>query len=110
MVLNTVSVPNGFEYILVIDWFMDRLRATLNVTGDSIVTGIVASKTPKDQFDHLHDGDIEKPQSQVVTKSLTQMVSDEDPCDHAMDSTAQLYKAGSVEEDSVHDAIPFDDE
>jgi hypothetical protein len=116
-VFNTTGVPNGFEYILAIDWFMDRLRTTLNVTGDSVVTGIVASKTPKDAFDHLHDGDVEKQPhaSQIVAKSLTNMVSEEDPSDEVvMDSTAESYKAGvDVEEDSVGDdnAIPrFDDE
>jgi hypothetical protein len=116
-VFNTTGVPNGFEYILAIDWFMDRLRTTLNVTGDSVVTGIVASKTPKDAFDHLHDGDVEKHPhaSQIVAKSLTNMVSEEDPSDEVvMDSTAESYKAGiDVEEDSVGDdnAIPpFDDD
>lgn len=113
-VFNTTGVPNGFEYILAIDWFMDRLRTTLNVTGDSVVTGIVASKTPKDAFDHLHDGDVEKPHSsQIVAKSLTNMVSEEEPSDElVMDSTAESYKAGVVEEDSVGDnAIPpFDDD
>lgn len=95
----------GFEYILAIDWFMDRLRTTLNVTGDSVVTGIVASKTPKDAFDHLHDDDLEKPHSQFVAKSLT----NDDSSNPAMDSTSESYKEHNVvEEDSVHDN-PMDD-
>jgi Na+/H+-dicarboxylate symporter len=42
-VFNATGTPDGFSYILAIDWFMDRLRTTLNVTGDAVVTGMVAS-------------------------------------------------------------------
>lgn len=45
-VFNTTGTPEGFSYILAIDWFMDRLRTTLNVTGDAVVSGMVASITP----------------------------------------------------------------
>jgi Na+/H+-dicarboxylate symporter len=41
-VFNTTGTPEGFSYILAIDWFMDRLRTTLNVTGDAVVSGMVA--------------------------------------------------------------------
>mmetsp|Transcript_29504 Transcript_29504/g.44679 ORF Transcript_29504/g.44679 Transcript_29504/m.44679 type:complete len:555 (+) Transcript_29504:171-1835(+) len=43
-VFGTTGTPNGFEFILAIDWFMDRLRTTLNVTGDACVSGMVAAK------------------------------------------------------------------
>ena len=42
-VFNTTGTPDGFSYILAIDWFMDRLRTVLNITGDAVVTGMVAS-------------------------------------------------------------------
>lgn len=45
-VFNTSGTPDGFEFILAIDWFMDRLRTTLNVTGDTIVSGMVAHLCP----------------------------------------------------------------
>lgn len=45
-VFNTEGTPEGFSYILAIDWFMDRLRTTLNVTGDAVVAGMVAALTP----------------------------------------------------------------
>merc|ERR1719297_436530 len=49
---NTVfggeGTPNGFAYILAIDWFMDRCCTVTNVTGDCIVTGIVAHRCPVD--------------------------------------------------------------
>ena len=47
-VFGTTGTPNGFEFILAIDWFMDRLRTTLNVTGDAVVTGMVAARCPMD--------------------------------------------------------------
>lgn len=39
---GTTGTPEGFSYILAIDWFMDRLRTSLNVTGDAVVCGLVA--------------------------------------------------------------------
>ena len=41
-VFNASGTPDGFEFILAIDWFMDRLRTTLNVTGDTVVCALVA--------------------------------------------------------------------
>jgi Na+/H+-dicarboxylate symporter len=56
-VFNTTGTPDGFSYILAIDWFMDRLRTTLNVTGDAVVAGMVASLTDMEIED---DEDVEK--------------------------------------------------
>jgi Na+/H+-dicarboxylate symporter len=49
-VFNTTGTPEGFSYILAIDWFMDRLRTTLNVTGDAVVTGMVSHLCPMDEL------------------------------------------------------------
>jgi Na+/H+-dicarboxylate symporter len=47
---NTVfggsGIPNGFEFVVAIDWFLDRLITVLNVTGDTVVAHIVACRTP----------------------------------------------------------------
>merc|ERR1712151_265176 len=52
---NTVfegsGMPNGFGYIFAIDWFMDRMRTVTNVTGDCIVSGIVAYRNPLDDIE-----------------------------------------------------------
>jgi Na+/H+-dicarboxylate symporter len=52
---NTVfegsGMPNGFGYIFAIDWFMDRMRTVTNVTGDCIVSGIVAHRNPLDEIE-----------------------------------------------------------
>lgn len=48
-VFDGTGEPNGFGYIFAIDWFMDRIRTTCNVTGDCIVSGIVAHRCPVDE-------------------------------------------------------------
>mmetsp|Transcript_12509 Transcript_12509/g.19023 ORF Transcript_12509/g.19023 Transcript_12509/m.19023 type:complete len:523 (-) Transcript_12509:163-1731(-) len=47
-VFNATGTPDGFEFILAIDWFVDRLRTTLNVTGDAVVCGLVAALAPEE--------------------------------------------------------------
>jgi Na+/H+-dicarboxylate symporter len=54
-VFNATGTPDGFSYILAIDWFMDRLRTTLNVTGDAVVTGMVASLSDMEVEDEMND-------------------------------------------------------
>jgi Na+/H+-dicarboxylate symporter len=54
-VFNTTGTPDGFSYILAIDWFMDRLRTTLNVTGDAVVAGMVASLCDMEMEDDADD-------------------------------------------------------
>lgn len=53
-VFGTTGTPNGFEFIVAIDWFLDRIITALNVTGDSVVAGIVASRTPMEAVDEDH--------------------------------------------------------
>jgi Na+/H+-dicarboxylate symporter len=52
-VFNSTGTPAGFEYILAIDWFMDRFRTTLNVTGDAVVCAIVAHLAPLEEMEDL---------------------------------------------------------
>jgi Na+/H+-dicarboxylate symporter len=50
-VFNSTGVPDGFEFIVAIDWFLDRLITALNVTGDTVVAHIVSCRTPwEDDF------------------------------------------------------------
>jgi Na+/H+-dicarboxylate symporter len=44
-VFNTTGTPDGLSFILAVDWFVDRLRTVLNVTGDTVVSRIVAATT-----------------------------------------------------------------
>ncbi len=50
-VFGTSGVPNGFEFVVAIDWFLDRFVTALNVTGDTVVCGIVAARTPWEDVD-----------------------------------------------------------
>lgn len=47
---NTVfggnGTRNGFEFIVAIDWFLDRCITALNVTGDTVVSCIIAQNIP----------------------------------------------------------------
>jgi Na+/H+-dicarboxylate symporter len=45
-VFNTTGTPDGFPFIVAIDWFLDRLQTMVNVTGDGITCGIVAHLCP----------------------------------------------------------------
>lgn len=47
-VFGATNTPLGFESIIAIDWFIDRGRTTLNVTGDTIVCGIISHLCPLD--------------------------------------------------------------
>ena len=38
-----------------IDWFMDRLRTTLNVTGDAVVCGMVSHLTNTEDHENVPD-------------------------------------------------------
>jgi Na+/H+-dicarboxylate symporter len=52
-VFNATGTPDGFEFILAIDWFMDRLRTTLNVTGDGVVAALVAGLSHYEEGEDL---------------------------------------------------------
>ena len=52
---STVGVPNGFQYVVAIDWLLDRFDTMLNVTGDSMVAGMVSHLCPMDDIDHGKD-------------------------------------------------------
>jgi Na+/H+-dicarboxylate symporter len=48
-IFGTPGTPNGFEFIVAVDWFLDRFRTALNVTGDTVVAGIIAARTPLEE-------------------------------------------------------------
>jgi Na+/H+-dicarboxylate symporter len=44
-VFGTTGVPNGFEFVVAIDWFLDRFVTALNVTGDTVISRVIAVRT-----------------------------------------------------------------
>ncbi|XP_041476050.1 excitatory amino acid transporter 1-like [Lytechinus variegatus] len=60
IVLNAVGLPaDDITLILVIDWFLDRVRTTVNVEGDSFGCGIIYKFTKPD-FDRIDQENMEK--------------------------------------------------
>lgn len=67
-VFNTTGTPDGFSFVVAIDWFLDRLITAMNVTGDSIVAGIIAQTTdlgddeesPQKELDDIIEAAIEE--------------------------------------------------
>jgi Na+/H+-dicarboxylate symporter len=55
-VFGTTGTPDGFAYIFAIDWFIDRFLTAMNVTGDCVVTGIVAKICPLDEAPSSQSG------------------------------------------------------
>jgi Na+/H+-dicarboxylate symporter len=46
-VFGTTGIPDGFSYVVAIDWFLDRCITVTNVTGDSMVCGMVSHLCPE---------------------------------------------------------------
>lgn len=53
-VFGTTGIPNGFSFVVAIDWFLDRLITVVNVSGDASVCGMISKLCPMDD-DILHD-------------------------------------------------------
>jgi solute carrier family 1 (neutral amino acid transporter) protein 5 len=49
-VFNTTGTPDGFPFIVAIDWFLDRCQTVVNVTGDGIVCGMVSHLCPLEEL------------------------------------------------------------
>ena len=66
---STEGTPEGFAYILAIDWLIDRLRTVFNCTGDHTVTAVIGNmvvkkeakkaSNQKDEDLEVHDADDE---------------------------------------------------
>lgn len=51
IVLNAVGLPiEGITLILVIDWFLDRCRTTVNVRGDAVGSAVIENLEMKDDI------------------------------------------------------------
>eukprot|EP00980_Cylindrotheca_fusiformis_P009004 scaffold1931_cov77-Cylindrotheca_fusiformis.AAC.1 len=50
-VFNTTGVPDGFEFVVAIDWFLDRLQTVVNVTGDNVVAASISHMVSLEESD-----------------------------------------------------------
>lgn len=53
-VFGTSGVPEGFSFVVAIDWFLDRLITVVNVTGDASVCGMISHICPIDDGSLAH--------------------------------------------------------
>jgi len=58
-VFGTTGVPDGFEFIVAIDWFLDRMVTVVNVTGDNIVAASIAHKVKLEASEEFLEDDEE---------------------------------------------------
>eukprot|EP00980_Cylindrotheca_fusiformis_P025894 scaffold14836_cov134-Cylindrotheca_fusiformis.AAC.6 len=56
-VFNTTGVPDGFEFVVAIDWFLDRLQTVVNVTGDNIVAASISHMVSLEESDTSSNDD-----------------------------------------------------
>lgn len=69
-VFGTTGVPDGFEFVVAIDWFLDRLCTVVNVTGDNIVACSVAHMVAMDTVNEYSDEEEEMPGSVEPSTTL----------------------------------------
>lgn len=88
MVLQTVGLPEeAVSLILPVDWFLDRIRTTVNVLGDCIGAGIV---------DHLSQGDV------CITTALKKNDNEKDEADDNLDSNSVVMNYGTLQIDNTN--------
>merc|ERR1712084_170433 len=50
-VFGSSGSPNGLEFLIAIDWFVDKLITAMNVSGDACVAHMIAARAPLDNDD-----------------------------------------------------------
>jgi solute carrier family 1 (neutral amino acid transporter) protein 5 len=73
-VFGTTGIPDGFSYVVAIDWFLDRCITVTNVTGDAMVCGMVSHLCPVDEED-IHDAKKPAQSSVAAHKSEDEEIS-----------------------------------
>ena len=87
-VFGTTGVPDGFEFVVAIDWFLDRLCTVVNVTGDNVVAASVAYRVSLDGSEEM-DGD-EEAMGKPVNANTT-MHTQAYPADPSTDGSEPAY-------------------
>ncbi len=69
MVLQQVNLPvEGIALIIGVDRLLDMTRTAVNVTGDCVVSCIVAKSEGELDYDIYHDPNAEKPSKEIPTE------------------------------------------
>jgi len=85
-VFNTTGIPEGFSFILAIDWFMDRCRTVVNVTGDTVVCGMVSHLCPVEEALAMEHG----MQGEKAIENIDEMSSEEETPVRTMENKGQV--------------------
>lgn len=78
-VLSGQPLPSSFAYIIATDWILDRFKTCVNVTGDTVITRIVAESVGKE---------INDVQRESVASAMDDYARDKAQIRAAVDSTA----------------------
>ncbi|XP_006902412.1 PREDICTED: excitatory amino acid transporter 1-like isoform X1 [Elephantulus edwardii] len=86
IVLTSVGLPtDDITLIIAVDWFLDRLRTTTNVLGDSLGAGIVEHLSRhelKNRDVEMGNSVIEENEMKKPYQLITQEIENEKPLDH----------------------------
>jgi len=60
-VFGSSGTPNGLEFLIAIDWFVDKLITAMNVSGDACVAHMIAARAPlnNDNMEETSNDDVE---------------------------------------------------
>ena len=73
IVMTAIGVPpDRVSLILAVDWFLDRFRTSMNVTGDSIGCAVVQARVNLDEI-----ADVEEPAPAIEEKPKSNQVEPE---------------------------------
>ena len=77
-VFGTSGIPDGFEFVVAIDWFLDRLQTVVNVSGDTIVAASIAHMVSLDEQEALEVQGVKDPDSTTTKNNQMEEGSEED--------------------------------
>ena len=74
-VFGTTGLPDGFSFVVAIDWFLDRCVTVMNVTGDTVVCASIAQLCP---INEEEEDDNEEEKEEHHLKKMTSIDDDVD--------------------------------
>eukprot|EP00980_Cylindrotheca_fusiformis_P000393 scaffold98_cov78-Cylindrotheca_fusiformis.AAC.2 len=104
-VFNTTGVPDGFEFVVAIDWFLDRLQTVVNVTGDNVVAASISHMVSLEESDTTSRRDDEEVGSRQTHNGRMQpnttRVAMDGSLDHGSQSRSSELKPSSIHAESI---------
>lgn len=96
-VFGTTGTPDGFEFVVAIDWFLDRVCTVVNVTGDNVVACSIAHQIKMEGSEEFPEEDEEPIVAKTAIKDNGSVTLDAggalDSEDSEEDSISAPFKA-----------------